>query len=83
VIKIEQTPTVTDIKLLFGAPDCHGCAMQDQDSFYYRAICTKRSGDMKKQPDPKGSQTETLTKPWFELDEQDGVATGRTEKPVR
>jgi hypothetical protein len=57
--------------------------MQDQDSFYYRAICTKRSDAKRKQPGLRGSQRETLTKLWFEVDEQDGVATGRTEKPVR
>ena len=55
--------------------------MQDQDSFYYRAIRTKLGNALKKQS-VKDSLTETLTKLWSELDEQDGVATGRTEKPV-
>jgi len=48
--------------------------MQDRDSFYYRAIRTKRGDALKALYDLKQPLPEPLAKTLFELDRQEGVA---------
>jgi hypothetical protein len=47
--------------------------MQDRDSFYYRAIRTKRGDALKAQYDLKQPLPEPLAKTLFELDRQEGT----------
>jgi hypothetical protein len=48
--------------------------MQDQDSFYYRAIRTKLGNALKAQYDLKQPLPEPLAKGLLEIDRQEGVA---------
>jgi hypothetical protein len=58
-----------------------GGAMQDRDSFYYRAIRTKLGDAARAQYDPKEPLPETPTKVLFDLYEQERVAAGGTGNP--
>jgi hypothetical protein len=58
-----------------------GGIMQDQDSFYYRAIRTKLGELARTQYDLKEPLPETPTKALFELYEKERVAASGTGNP--
>jgi hypothetical protein len=72
---------MVEVMMVSTVVEAVGGAMQDRDSFYYRAIRTKLGDVARTQYDLKEPLPETPTKELFELYEKERVAAGATGNP--